>query len=442
MQQTLLQNCERIYRFLPPATLHPVLIVLMVLFAYGGGLSIFFCGAGLYTITASQHDIHAFLGQNFYWRPLTSYTYHILYDAFGLNPLPYHVFDLTIHSLNALLVYYIARKLSKDSVIALLAGLMFAAFYRHSGLLFSGGLFYDLGYTLFSLAAILSFLHYQDTNRARHLATALACILIALPIKDSAAMLFPIILVLDQLYRPHPLPRIRWGLILCLVSAGVIYLVLRTHFLPSSAGGSHELLRSFGKLGVHESFYQIRKGLFVTISNVCPGRDLSYVFYFGFIVFLWKATEYRRLAVTVGLPLLISTVPLLFTYGSANRYLYFSTALSVIFLAAVIRYTARTLAGRMLPSYGETGVGLVTGAVLLLVLSFNVYKIKTYETQYRDASELFRSNLEDIATAFPEGTSGFSLYLVRHSLTPRRVLPQRRPAASTLNRALLLCTCA
>ena len=423
MWDVMSRNYESVYRFVPSGALPPILIILTVLWSYGKGLDMFFDGPGLYTIAASQHDIHAFLGQNCYWRPLTSYTYQLLYTAFGIEPLPYHIFDLVMHTLNALLVYHVARKLSKDGVVALVAGLMFAAFYRHSGVMFSGGLFYELGHTFFGLVAILSFLYFQDTNKIGYLAASLTSILVALTLKDSAIVVFPVIMALDQFYRPYPLPRIRWRLISCLVGVAVVYFVLRTHFLPSSAGGAHELLHTTSdKLGWHESYKQIQKGLFVSISNICPGKDLSYIFYFGFILFIWKAVKHRRLAVTTGILVLISVFPLIFTEGIANRYLYFSTALSVIFLAVIVRYSASALAARMLPSYGDLGAGLVTGAVLLLIVSFNVHKIHTYEPQYRDASNLFRTHLEDIVTTFPNGTKDYNLCLINTPLD----LPRER----------------
>ncbi|MGR3295389.1 MAG: hypothetical protein ACUZ8A_04030 [Candidatus Bathyanammoxibius sp.] len=67
-------------------------------------------------------------------------------------------------------------------------------------------------------------------------------------------------------------------------------------------------------------------------------------------------------------------------------------------------------------------MGLVTGAVLLLIVSLNVHKIHVYEAQYRDAGNLFRTHLEDLVKAFPEGTSGYRLCLVNTPLD----LPRRR----------------
>lgn len=405
----------------------PYLIIMStILWSYAGGLGIHLSGSGLFTIAYGLQDTHTFVGQTVYWRPLTNYIFQSLYAGFGLNPLPYHLLDLIIHSLNTLLVYHIASRLSRDGVIALAAGVMFAAFYRHASLLFSGGFFYEHGYALFCLVAIATFLHYQDTNKAAYLAFALFSILIALLIKESAIVAFPVIAVLDQLYRPPSLPspvpvryvaRIRWGLIFCLVIIGIIYVACRMHFMPHSGGGMPGWLNPIKTLGAGKMFGQIYKGFYLTISNVCPGKDMSGVFYLGFMVFVWKATMYRRLAITTGTLLIISVLPLFFTHGLASRYVYLSTAFSVMLLAIVIRYSARSLAERILPSYSDVGVGLVTGVILLLIVSFNVHKIHRRAVLHTEAGKLLWSNLEDIVTTFPNGTKGFRLYLVNNPMT-------------------------
>lgn len=413
MQYFLLPNI--VHRFASPYA-HYLIIILTILWCYGGGLNIHLHGAGLFTIASGLQDIHTFCGQTVYWRPFTNYVSRLLYAGFWLNPLPYHILDLIIHSLNTLLVYHIAMKLSKDRVVALVAGLMFAAFYRHAGLLFNGGLSYEHGYTFFCLVAIASFLHYQDTNKRVYVAVSLFCILTALPLKESALVAFPLILALDQLYRPYPLSRIRWGLIFGLVVIGVFYVTCRMHFLPYSAGSMPAWLNPIKILGAGKMFEQIYRGLYLTISNVCPGKDMSGVFYLGFILFIWKDAVHRRIALITGTLVIISILPLFFTIGLASRYVYFSTALSVIFLAVVIRYSAKALAEQMLPSYSDMRVGLVTGAILLLIISFNIYKIHNREVQHRAAGNLLRSNIKDIITAFPKGTKGLKLCLVNNPI--------------------------
>ncbi|HHT9154325.1 MAG TPA: ArnT family glycosyltransferase [Candidatus Tripitaka sp. YC43] len=368
----------------------------------------------LITIASGLHETHTFITQAFFWRPLANYVSRILYAGFGINPVPYHILALIMHSLNALLVYHIATKLSKDGIVALMAGLMFAAFYRHAGLLFGSGLFYEYGYAFLCLVAIVTFLHFQDTRRSGYLVVSLSSLFVALLLKESAIIAFPLIVVLDQFYRPHPLPRIRWKLILCLAGIGVVYLALRMHFVSSSAGGTPvRVINAIKDVGIYKVlFKQMYKGLYITIANVCPGKDMSGIFYLGFILFIWKATRYRRLAVTAGALVIISILPLLSGAGCTNRYLYFSTAFSVIFLAVVIRYSAVALTDRILSPYAGVGTGLVTGTVLLLIVSLNIHKIHNLEVMYREASCLHKSNIEDVVTAFPNGTKGFRLFLI------------------------------
>ncbi len=404
-------------RLMSHSAFYPALIILTVLWSYGGNLDIPLNGTGLFTIASGLQDINTFCGQGVYWRPLANYAARLLYAGFWIDPLAYHVLDLFIQGVNALLVYYIARTLSKDRVVALVAGLMFAAFYRHSALLFSGALFYEHGHAMFSLLAVASFLYYQNTNKKVSLAVSLCSILIALTLKDSALIVFPLILVIDQLYRPHPLPRIRWKLILCLTATGVVYFVCRVHFMPFYAGDMPSWGDPIKALGMGKMFSQLFKGVYITIANVCPGKDFSTVLYLGFALFIWKDRTHRRLALTTGTLLIISVLPLFFIHGLASRYVYFSTAFSMIFLAVVIRYSAKALAERLLPSYSDKGVALVTGVVLILILFFNIHKIHKREEMHREAGSLLKSNIEDIVTAFPDGTKGIELCLINNPIS-------------------------
>lgn len=402
--------------------MHCFLIILTTLWAYGGGLDIYPNGPGLFpTAVSLQHSINTF-GQPEYWRPLSWCIYRMLHAVSWPNFLPYHVLDLTIHSLNALLVYYVAMKLSKDGVVALAAGLMFAAFYCHAGLLFGSGLFQEHGSAFFCLVAIASFLHFQDTDTRSYLIVSLSSIIIALLIRESALVAFPIIVSLDQLYRPRPLPRVRRGLILWLAGIGVVYVIAKMHFTTSPAGSVSAWLSPLKDWGVVNMLKQMNMAMYLTISDVCPGRDMRGVFYVGFILFIWKSTTHRRLAVTALTLLIISVLPLFCSFGLLDRYVYLPSAFSVILLATVIRYSAVALADRIVPSYARLGTGLVTGVVLLLIVCFNAHKIHVLEVQYRAAGNLLRTNLEDITMAFPNGTEGLRLYLINNPMD----LPRNR----------------
>jgi hypothetical protein len=234
---------------------------------------------------------------------------------------------------------------------------------------------------------------------------------IALTLKETALAAFPILLVLDSLYRPHPLPRIRWNLILCITGLVGTYFAARMLLTTSPAGGITTHLGTVPFLGPHKLLKQVYRGLYWTIANVCPGKDLSGLFYLGFALFIWKVKEYRRLAITTGLLVVCSVIPICFTHGIAKRYLYLSSALSVIFLATIIRYSAKALADRIMSSR-PNAAEVLAGVTLLIILSFIVYKIHTLEVYYREAGSLLWSNIADIVAAFPNGTGNFKLCLI------------------------------
>src|SRR5262245_46199822 len=59
-------------------------------------------------------------------RPLSEgVTWHLLYRAFGLHPLPYHVFLLALHLANTAMVYAIGRRLIGGAGAAWAAAMLF-----------------------------------------------------------------------------------------------------------------------------------------------------------------------------------------------------------------------------------------------------------------------------------------------------------------------------
>ncbi|OGP58969.1 MAG: hypothetical protein A2V67_19840 [Deltaproteobacteria bacterium RBG_13_61_14] len=60
------------------------------------------------------------------YRPLTLLSYAATFALFGSKPLGFHLLNLLIHSLNALLVFFLARRWLKDQVLSWLLALTFA----------------------------------------------------------------------------------------------------------------------------------------------------------------------------------------------------------------------------------------------------------------------------------------------------------------------------
>ncbi len=62
----------------------------------------------------------------FAYRPLAFITTDVLYITFGLDPAPYHLLQIAAHMLNVVLVWHIARRMTRSLLVANLAALVFA----------------------------------------------------------------------------------------------------------------------------------------------------------------------------------------------------------------------------------------------------------------------------------------------------------------------------
>ena len=58
-------------------------------------------------------------------------SYAIDYNFWGLNPIGYHIVNILLHTLNAILIYIIAKQLIENKIIALLSSLFFAVHPVH-----------------------------------------------------------------------------------------------------------------------------------------------------------------------------------------------------------------------------------------------------------------------------------------------------------------------
>ncbi|MBI3693496.1 MAG: DUF1736 domain-containing protein [Acidobacteria bacterium] len=73
-----------------------------------------------------SHYWQTVAGQGGLYRPIVILSYAVNYAVGGLNPWGYHFFNVLIHALNSVLVFFIIRELFGDQGFALWSGLLFA----------------------------------------------------------------------------------------------------------------------------------------------------------------------------------------------------------------------------------------------------------------------------------------------------------------------------
>ena len=102
---------------------------------------------------------------NNHYTPVNSMANFFLYQLFGLNPIPYHIFIVLVHIVNIYLVYQLSKVFIKNKVKNVLTALVFAFFFANYEVVYwIGGNNNSLMVT-FYLMALLSLINYVKVGK-------------------------------------------------------------------------------------------------------------------------------------------------------------------------------------------------------------------------------------------------------------------------------------
>lgn len=139
-------------------------------------------------------------------RPLGALAYHLLFAAFGLDPLPYRIFCLALLLANMGLLYAFCACLSGSCEVAALACLL-GAYHAHlADLYYSLGTVFDLLCYFFYFLAFIGYARIRDGGSHpgwRQTAVLLALYIAALNSKEMAVTL-PVMLALYEIIYHRP----------------------------------------------------------------------------------------------------------------------------------------------------------------------------------------------------------------------------------------------
>ncbi len=144
-----------------------------------------------------SHYWQTVAGQGGLYRPVVVLSYAGNYAAGGLDPWGYHLVNVLLHALNAVLVLLILRDLFGDDAFALWSGLLFALHPIHTE-----AVAYLVGRAE-SLAALFFLLAWRGWLRGRHIAAAAAFLVAALA-KESALTFLAVPLLSDLVRNRRP----------------------------------------------------------------------------------------------------------------------------------------------------------------------------------------------------------------------------------------------
>ncbi len=150
-------------------------------------------------------------------RPMVSLSFYLDYRLWGLNPLGFHLTNILLHALNAVMVSAIAYLLLADTKLdaaridftALTAGLLFLVLPSHAESVAWIAGRTDVVAAFFGLGAFLFYLLFKRHGRTRDAVLSLGAFALALLSKESAVTL-PLIIglyeLLDRRYAPDHVP--------------------------------------------------------------------------------------------------------------------------------------------------------------------------------------------------------------------------------------------
>lgn len=129
------------------------------------------------------------------YRPVRNLSYILDFAVWGANPFGFHLMNVLIHAANTILVFFLVRRFELSPAMAALAAVIFAVHpIQTDAVSYISGR-RDVLFTLFYLAAFLSYLTFRSRNSRPHFVMFLGFWALSLMSKEMAASL-PLIIFL------------------------------------------------------------------------------------------------------------------------------------------------------------------------------------------------------------------------------------------------------
>jgi hypothetical protein len=273
------ETASRKQRLLTPTT--PVLIAVLVIsgacfFTFQDLLSYWFTGVDIFPLILSNRlesalDIPKLFTQEFLSaygaedvagsvgvRPVGQISFALDYWVWKLNPFGYHLTDLVLHTLNAVLVLLLVRqlKLRQWLPIGVISSLLFGLHPLHSRTVTVMPIRFDLLMCAFTLLALIMLLRYLQFGKTRALVAVFAFMVLALGAKATAILLFPLVILTALLMREEKSSKSVPALI---IVSGVLlaaYLIHRGWVIGNLGG------YPIAEVGVLDSLMEVSAGFF------------------------------------------------------------------------------------------------------------------------------------------------------------------------------------
>lgn len=338
--------------------------------------------------------------------PLTFLSYQVDYTLGGGSPAPFHLTNIILHALNALLVIWLLYLPLGNGIIAFGLGLLFALHPLNTEAVAWMSARKDTLSTFFFLIALIAYLLFDERKDARMYVASLCAFLLGLLAKVMIVTL-PVVLILLDLLRGKPITKrslIEKAPFFALsVLFGIIALFGKKEILVSST-----LWQKILMAGKSTAFYLEKFFLPSDLSVMYPyGKTITTfsvdfllplaitVLLIAAIVWFWK----KKRAVSVGLAWFLLTLVPTFTnfakggeiYVASDRYAYVPMIGLLIAIGAIASAWLAQSGGVREYASKQRSLGTVTIFVLILFAWRSSVQASTWQTSETLYKNVLRS---------------------------------------------------
>jgi hypothetical protein len=375
-----------------------VILLCMVAFAHSLGKPLLFDDYGHIAFTSQSNwaqTLAAFYRPHAdpFFRPVGYLSYFIDFHWAHFNPFRWHLWSLTIHIANCVLVYVLARRLEFSPVPSAIAGALFAIHGARAEPVCWTDARFDLLSTLFVLLALISLEHYiHSAGKRTPLILAYLFSVIAMCTKESAFAI-PLMLIPMSVFHKGEYGRRLMRLVPAMFILACATFVYRLWMIRGVGGyqiNGHPNVFTFSAIRSAKGLLWRLWGLsFFPINwdaqpNITVAIMMSlFILLFAIIAFRVRLNRARLLGALVMILLSSLTVEHLLLIGTdlAGARILYLPFLGLAFLWAVVYEACVT-------------DKLLARAVPIVVLSFNLTCLESNISTWTQVAEASRSTCE------------------------------------------------
>lgn len=241
------------------------------------------------------------------YNPLVMLTFAVEYKFFNLNPKPFHIFNIILHIINSLLVFWLIYLICRNRLISLFTAMLFSVHPLHVEAVVWVTALKDVLFTLFYLSSVISFIYFLRKDRGKIYYIISLLLFIFAVLSKPVAVTLPAILILTDYYitGKFDIKLIKNKVPFIIVSAVFIVITLFTFNKGGSIGSDFSVFDNILIFFYSIFFYLYKLLLPIQLSPIYPypvkmngWMPLSYflapVIVIGLVIYLIKSNKNNR----------------------------------------------------------------------------------------------------------------------------------------------------